>query len=102
MTSVEVPDTSVALLITVVVSMFVLGWGAGKKGNLIEKITAIGIRYDFGEAHELLGTRLRDVELKRDRDDACHETEDDSCERFDAGATLVTLPLTGGPRRSRG
>ena len=32
---------------------------------LIEKITAIGIRYDFGEGHELLGRRLRDVALKR-------------------------------------
>ena len=31
-------ETPVALLITVVVSMFVLGWGAGKKGTLIEKI----------------------------------------------------------------
>ena len=28
---------------------------------LIEKITAIGIRYDFGEGHDLLGRRLRDV-----------------------------------------
>jgi rifampicin monooxygenase len=34
---------------------------------LIEKITAIGVRYDFGEGHELLGRRLRDVELKRGR-----------------------------------
>jgi 2-polyprenyl-6-methoxyphenol hydroxylase-like FAD-dependent oxidoreductase len=34
---------------------------------LIEKIMAIGIRYDFGEGHELLGRRLRDVELKRGR-----------------------------------
>ncbi|WP_030171640.1 rifampin monooxygenase [Streptomyces sp. NRRL S-813] len=34
---------------------------------LIEKITAIGIRYDFGEGHELLGRRMRDVELKRGR-----------------------------------
>ncbi|MFC5526230.1 rifampin monooxygenase [Rhodanobacter ginsengisoli] len=34
---------------------------------LIEKITAIGIRYDFGEGHELLGRRLRDVTLKRGR-----------------------------------
>ena len=34
---------------------------------LIEKITAIGIRYDFGEGHELLGRRLRDVQLKRGR-----------------------------------
>lgn len=37
-------ETPIALLITVVVSMFVLGWGAGKKGTLIEKVTdsAIG------------------------------------------------------------
>jgi 2-polyprenyl-6-methoxyphenol hydroxylase-like FAD-dependent oxidoreductase len=34
---------------------------------LIEKITAIGARYDFGEGHELLGRRLRDVGLKRGR-----------------------------------
>jgi 2-polyprenyl-6-methoxyphenol hydroxylase-like FAD-dependent oxidoreductase len=34
---------------------------------LIEKIIAIGIRYDFGEGHELLGRRLRDVELKQGR-----------------------------------
>ncbi|MGW3116820.1 rifampin monooxygenase [Streptomyces sp. NPDC001107] len=34
---------------------------------LIEKITAIGIHYDFGEGHELLGRRLRDVQLKRGR-----------------------------------
>ncbi len=32
-----------------------------------EKLTAIGVRYDFGEGHELLGRRLRDVELKRGR-----------------------------------
>ena len=31
---------------------------------LTEKIIAIGIRYDFGEGHELLGRRLRDMELK--------------------------------------
>jgi hypothetical protein len=30
---------------------------------LTEKITAIGIRYDFGEGHELLGRRMRDVGL---------------------------------------
>ncbi|MFD6434151.1 rifampin monooxygenase [Streptomyces venezuelae] len=38
--------------------------------HLIEKITGIGIRYDFGTAsggHELLGRRLRDVGLKRGR-----------------------------------
>ncbi|MGW3142807.1 rifampin monooxygenase [Streptomyces sp. NPDC001139] len=34
---------------------------------LMEKITAIGVRYDFGEGHELLGRRLRDVTLKRGR-----------------------------------
>src|SRR5699024_5146281 len=37
-------ETPIALLITVVVSMFVLGGGAGKEGSLIEKVTdsAIG------------------------------------------------------------
>ncbi|MQA98222.1 MAG: rifampin monooxygenase [Streptosporangiales bacterium] len=34
---------------------------------LTEKITAIGVRYDFGEGHELLGRRMRDVELKQGR-----------------------------------
>ncbi|MET7770607.1 rifampin monooxygenase [Nocardia sp. NPDC005366] len=34
---------------------------------LIEKIIAIGVGYDFGEGHELLGRRLRDVGLKRGR-----------------------------------
>ena len=34
---------------------------------LIEKITAIGVRYDFGEGHELLGRRMRDVGRKRGR-----------------------------------
>ena len=34
---------------------------------LTEMITAIGIRYDVGEGHELLGRRLRDVALKRGR-----------------------------------
>ncbi|MBO8190112.1 rifampin monooxygenase [Streptomyces oryzae] len=35
--------------------------------HLIEKITAIKVRYDFGEGHELLGRRLRDVKLKQGR-----------------------------------
>jgi rifampicin monooxygenase len=35
--------------------------------RLVEKIIATGIRYEFGEGHELLGRRLRDVELKRGR-----------------------------------
>ncbi len=34
---------------------------------LIEKITAIGIRYDFGDGPELLGRRLRDIDLKQGR-----------------------------------
>lgn len=32
-----------------------------------EMITAIGVRYDFGEGHDLLGRRMRDVALKRGR-----------------------------------
>jgi 2-polyprenyl-6-methoxyphenol hydroxylase-like FAD-dependent oxidoreductase len=35
--------------------------------HLIEMITAIGIRYDFGGGHPLLGRRLRDVKLGRGR-----------------------------------
>jgi 2-polyprenyl-6-methoxyphenol hydroxylase-like FAD-dependent oxidoreductase len=34
---------------------------------LIEKITAISVRYDFGEGPDLLGRRLRDQELKQGR-----------------------------------
>src|SRR5690606_17745283 len=34
---------------------------------LIEKITAIGVRYDLGQGHALLGRRLRDVTLRRGR-----------------------------------
>ncbi|NUP74578.1 MAG: rifampin monooxygenase [Sinomonas sp.] len=34
---------------------------------LIEKVTGIGVRYDFGQGHELLGRRLRDVRLSRGR-----------------------------------
>jgi 2-polyprenyl-6-methoxyphenol hydroxylase-like FAD-dependent oxidoreductase len=34
---------------------------------LIEKITAIGVRYDFGEGHDVIGRRLRDIGLKRGR-----------------------------------
>jgi 2-polyprenyl-6-methoxyphenol hydroxylase-like FAD-dependent oxidoreductase len=33
--------------------------------HLIEEITAIGIRYDLGEGPDLLGRRLRDVEVDR-------------------------------------
>ncbi|MEU6994115.1 rifampin monooxygenase [Streptomyces sp. NPDC046465] len=35
--------------------------------HLIEKITAIGIRYDFGEGPDLLGRRLRDIDVKQGR-----------------------------------
>jgi 2-polyprenyl-6-methoxyphenol hydroxylase-like FAD-dependent oxidoreductase len=34
---------------------------------LIEKNVGIGIRYDFGDGPDLLGRRLRDIELKRGR-----------------------------------
>jgi hypothetical protein len=34
---------------------------------LIEKITAIGVRYDFGDGHKLIGKRLRDIRLSRGR-----------------------------------
>ncbi|GAB4085862.1 rifampin monooxygenase [Myceligenerans cantabricum] len=34
---------------------------------LIEKITAIGVRYDLGTGHELLGRRLRDLRLTQGR-----------------------------------
>ncbi|MEU0883865.1 FAD-dependent monooxygenase [Lentzea sp. NPDC005914] len=33
--------------------------------HLTEKITAIGIRYDFGEGPDLLGRRLHDIDLKQ-------------------------------------
>ncbi|WP_068923624.1 rifampin monooxygenase [Planobispora rosea] len=32
---------------------------------LIEKITAIGVRYDFGEGPDLLGRRLRDIDVEQ-------------------------------------
>ncbi|MBY8874574.1 rifampin monooxygenase [Micromonospora sp. PLK6-60] len=35
--------------------------------HLTEKVTALGVRYDFGAGHDLLGRRLRDVRLKRGR-----------------------------------
>jgi hypothetical protein len=34
---------------------------------LVEKITAIGVRYNFGDGHPLLGRRLRDIPLKSGR-----------------------------------
>ncbi|MCS7480501.1 rifampin monooxygenase [Umezawaea endophytica] len=35
--------------------------------HLIEKITAIGVRYDFGDGHDLLGRRMRDLTLEGSR-----------------------------------
>ncbi|CAM3008204.1 rifampin monooxygenase [Saccharomonospora xinjiangensis] len=35
--------------------------------HLIEKITAVGVRYDLGEGHALVGRRMRDVRLIRGR-----------------------------------
>ncbi|MFH8468454.1 rifampin monooxygenase [Streptomyces sp. NPDC017991] len=32
-----------------------------------EMITAVGVRYDFGEGHDLLGRRMRDLDLKHGR-----------------------------------
>jgi 2-polyprenyl-6-methoxyphenol hydroxylase-like FAD-dependent oxidoreductase len=34
---------------------------------LIEKITAIGVHYDFGPGHPLLGRRMRDIRLRHGR-----------------------------------
>ncbi|GAB4057225.1 FAD-dependent monooxygenase [Catellatospora paridis] len=35
--------------------------------HLAEKIAAIGIRYDFGAGHDLIGRRLRDIDVKQGR-----------------------------------
>ncbi|GAA0646469.1 rifampin monooxygenase [Streptomyces thermocarboxydovorans] len=35
--------------------------------RLVEKITALDVRYDVGEGHPLLGRRLRDLALKQNR-----------------------------------
>ncbi|MFF0311869.1 rifampin monooxygenase [Streptosporangium sp. NPDC004379] len=35
--------------------------------HLIEKIAAIGVRYDFGEGPDLLGRRLRDIDVEQGR-----------------------------------
>ncbi|MEV4414375.1 rifampin monooxygenase [Catellatospora sp. NPDC049609] len=35
--------------------------------HLIEKITAVGVRYDFGAGPDLLGRRLRDIDLAQGR-----------------------------------
>ncbi|MGW1195233.1 rifampin monooxygenase [Streptomyces sp. NPDC002536] len=35
--------------------------------HLTEKITALGVRYDFGEGHDLLGRRMTDMKLQQGR-----------------------------------
>ncbi|AXB41707.1 rifampin monooxygenase [Amycolatopsis albispora] len=35
--------------------------------HLLEKIVGLGIRYDFGDGHDLLGRRLRDLTLQQGR-----------------------------------
>lgn len=40
--------------------------------HLIEKITAIDVRYDFGAEHDLVGRRLRDLDLDFDLSQAHH------------------------------
>ncbi|WP_427168303.1 rifampin monooxygenase [Streptomyces sp. C1-1] len=39
----------------------------GVNRHLTEKITAIGIRYDFGAGPDLLGRRLRDIDVRQGR-----------------------------------
>ncbi|MFC7846404.1 rifampin monooxygenase [Streptomyces sp. NPDC057382] len=57
--------------------------------HLIEKVTAVSVRYDVGAGHELLGRRLRDVRLASGR----------LYERMHAGRGLL-LDQTGGGRLS--
>ena len=68
---------------------------------LIEKITAIGVRYDFGEGHELLGRRLRDVELKRGRLYELMHGGQRAAARPDRPALGSRLGRSGRPRRRR-
>ncbi len=46
---------------------------------LAEKVTGIGIRYDFGEGHGLIGKRLRDIRLSRGSALRAECTEDAGC-----------------------
>jgi 2-polyprenyl-6-methoxyphenol hydroxylase-like FAD-dependent oxidoreductase len=39
----------------------------GVNRYLTEKVTALGVRYDLGGGHELVGARMRDIGLKRGR-----------------------------------
>ncbi|GGV30932.1 hypothetical protein GCM10010182_62750 [Actinomadura cremea] len=69
---------------------------------LIEKITAIGIRYDLGEGPDLLGRRLRDVDVKQGRLYGLL----DRTERLTAGGWSDRVdhladPTVGGAKRER-
>jgi 2-polyprenyl-6-methoxyphenol hydroxylase-like FAD-dependent oxidoreductase len=68
---------------------------------LIEKITAIGVRYDFGEGHELLGRRLRDVGLKRGRLYELQRRGPGTAARPDRPALGRRVGRSGRPRRGR-
>jgi len=68
---------------------------------LIEKITAIGVRYDFGEGHDLLGRRLRDVRLKRGSPLRADARRPRAAARPDRPALGGGLAGPGRPRRRR-
>ena len=68
---------------------------------LIEKISAIGVRYDFGEGHELLGRRLRDVRLERGSLYELMHGGRGTTARPDRPAVGGGLGRSGRPRRRR-
>ena len=68
---------------------------------LIEKITAISVRYDFGAGHELLGRRLRDVELKQGHLYGLMHRGPGTAARPDRRALGGGLGRSGRPRRRR-
>ncbi|WP_433717156.1 rifampin monooxygenase [Actinoplanes sp. CA-051413] len=69
--------------------------------HLIEKITAIGIRYDFGAGPDLVGRRLRDVEVKQGRlYDLLHRGRGlllDRTERLSVGGWADRVDYLGDP-----
>ncbi|TDP90001.1 rifampin monooxygenase [Labedaea rhizosphaerae] len=68
---------------------------------LIEKITAVGIRYDFGEGPDLLGRRLRDLDLKQGKlYEQLHQGRGlvlDRTERLSAGGWSDRVDLIADP-----
>ncbi|MEU4222489.1 rifampin monooxygenase [Actinoplanes sp. NPDC026623] len=69
--------------------------------HLLEKITAIGIRYDFGAGPDLLGRRLRDIDVKQGRlYDLLHRGRGlllDRTERLTAGGWSDRVDHLGDP-----